>query len=82
MEISQESAQEYREVAGLVCLDLDMLLEMAKDSSCTKEDLIWHIKNTHEKKDNAIKNKKDRQWRYQAAQVIFNTPGTFMQIGD
>lgn len=33
MEISQEKANEYMQVAALVCLDLDILYDISRDDS-------------------------------------------------
>jgi hypothetical protein len=69
--ISQEQATEYKQVAGLVCLDLDILLTVAEAGDVTMEDLISQIRYTHQKKELLIADPKERQDRYNACSLVF-----------
>lgn len=58
-------SEEYRQVAALVCDDLDMLVE-AIPLCKTKEDLVAQIKYTQAMKNEAIENPKARETRFKA----------------
>lgn len=69
-----EKATEYREVAGLVCMDLDLLNDIASDTKLTAEELRKHIEYVVKKKDEMIADASVRIMRYYAAAMIFNLP--------
>jgi hypothetical protein len=69
--IPQDKAKEYMEVAALVCLDLDTLLEISKDEKMTADELRAQIRLIHENKESAIKDKAAREDRYAACCLVF-----------
>ncbi len=69
MEISQEQAQEYMEVAGLVCFEIDLLKDIAE--SRPKANLVKHIQQLYREKEKIIADKKHRQSRYEATRMVF-----------
>ena len=71
-DISQEQAFEYRQVAALLCLDIDTLLESCNRQEVTVESLKDSIKLLVELKDQLINDPEARQRRYAAAQSLFN----------
>lgn len=68
--MNDEKALEYQQVAGLLCMDIDVLAEIAEDPDITLEDLLWQIKDLQEKKDDMITNKESRESRYAAVALI------------
>lgn len=66
-----EICQEYMQVAALVCMDLDILLDIAENDSLTAEQLVKQIKLMHADKEKAINNPKDREDRYRAMGFVF-----------
>lgn len=75
MEILQEQANEYMQVSALVCLDLDILYDISKDETMTAEDLRKQIALTHEHKESAINNSKERDMRYKSTALLFSLRG-------
>jgi len=67
----REKAWEYQQVAGLLCLDIDLLVNVCR-SDMSKEEMLWQIKDLQEKKDEIIRNKDARESRYQAAYFLSN----------
>lgn len=64
-QISQEKAHEYRQVAALVCQDLDCLL--AACNICKNfDELKGQIAHVHKMKEELITNKEVREDRYNA----------------
>lgn len=70
--ITQEEAEEYQQVAALVCMDLDILLECANCGDMTAEELVAQIRHAHEQKESMTADPKIRQSRYEAASIIWN----------
>ncbi len=70
-EISQDKALEFMQVAALVCLDLDLLAEVAEDDDLTVDELRKQIKYVAGKKDKIIADPVERQQRYGAGCAIF-----------
>lgn len=71
--ITQEQAEEYMQVASLVCMDLDLLLEIAEHGSIsTKEELVKQIKHTIKRKDRLIADPKYRRERYGASSLLWD----------
>lgn len=68
--IPQEKAVEYMQVAALVCMDLELLQDIAYRSDMTLEDLRQHIDIFVENKDAAINDAAARQGRYAAAAML------------
>ena len=62
----KEKAWEYQQVAGLLCQDIDLLARIC-DSDVTREEIIWHVKDLQNGKNEMISNKKVRDQRYAAA---------------
>lgn len=73
-EISQELANEYREVAALVCMDLDCLGIAAERSDATADELRELIKLAIETKDQTTQQPEVRRRRYAAAAMLFSLP--------
>ncbi len=69
-DIPQEKAVEYMQVAGLLCLDLDLLQSIAKQRDMTLEELREHIDLTVEKKDELVSSADVRQNRYSATAML------------
>lgn len=67
----REKAIEYQQVAGLLCLDIDVLADVCEADGMTAEDMLWHIRDLRSKKDEMIRNKAAREGRYVAAAVLF-----------
>jgi hypothetical protein len=72
-EITQELAQEYREVAALVCFELDMIKDMS-DEGLTAEEYKGQINLLHEKKEDWIKNPEYRKMMYDSTSLLFSLP--------
>ncbi len=70
-EISQEKAREYMEIAALVCLDLDVLKDIAECRNMTAQQLVKQILHTHKQKENLINDQKAREMRYGSASLVF-----------
>ena len=68
-----EQLEEYKQVAGLVCLALDILEEVANDRTLTADELRAQIKLTVGDKNDIIANKEARQSQYSAVSVLFNS---------
>lgn len=77
MEISQEQAQEYREVAALMCEDIELLVEVVSfDPNMSAESIRKHINHLKEAKDEAISNPKARSHRFNSMQMIYDALAT------
>jgi len=68
--ISPEEAQEYREVAALVCMDIDLLLEASRMSDMTLEGLRRHVERAHSKKEELIADAAARRSRFEAVRLL------------
>ncbi len=63
--------QEYQQVAALVCLDLDVLQEVASNGGgCV--DLVKQIAHTHKQKEEVTSKGSARRARFEAAQTLFH----------
>lgn len=74
MEISQELAKEYKEVAALVCMDLDLLQMTVKRKDMTIEDIRAQIDLVVEMKNQLISDAEHRESRYNASAFLFSLP--------
>jgi Fe-S oxidoreductase len=63
-------AIEYQQVAGLLCMDIDILVDVC-DSDMPVEDILWQIRDLRDKKDEMIRDKVARESRYAAAAMLF-----------
>lgn len=72
MEIDQAKALEYKQVAGLLCMDIDILVDIA-NSGAGLGDLLWQVRDLAHKKAKMISDKKERESRYSAAELVFGT---------
>lgn len=70
-EISQDKALEYRQVAAIVCMDLDLLADIAGDESLSLEDLRKQVQYVHSKKEELINDPDVRARRFGAASMVF-----------
>ncbi len=70
----KEKAWEYQQVAGLLCQDIDLLVDICDDEKITKEEMLWHIKHLQKGKNEIITNKKSRDSRYAAASLLASIP--------
>lgn len=66
-----EKAFEYQQVAALLCMDIDLLVEVCKDPNLSKEDILWQINDLKDKKDKITTDKKVRDDRFSAAHFLF-----------
>lgn len=68
-----EEAMEHRQVAALVCMDLDVLNDIAEDGgdSQTVESLRKQITYFHQLKEKLISDPRERETRYNAANMLF-----------
>ena len=71
--IPEEKAQEYREVAALVCLEVDLLAEVVAPDM-TADSLRWHIAQLFAEKERLIADQKYRRERFAMMSVLFNLP--------
>jgi hypothetical protein len=69
--IPQDKAREYRQVAALVCSDLDLLLDISEQPDMTLERLRSQVKYVHGLKEQTIGDAKSRQRRYSASCLVF-----------
>src|SRR5262245_3071339 len=69
-DISPEQAQEYREVAALVCIDLDILAETVERYK-TLEEYKRMIRYIHKRKERAISDPQWRRERFSSGCLIF-----------
>ena len=67
---SREKAIEYQQVAGLLCLDIDVLVDVCESDGMTAEDMLWQIRDLRDKKDEMIRDKSSRESRYAAAAML------------
>jgi hypothetical protein len=65
------AGHEYKEVAAIVCLDVDLLLDIASDKALTADELREQIQLVHEQKEQAIYQPSVRRSRYSAAAMLF-----------
>jgi len=68
---SREQAWEYQQVAGLLCLDIDVLVTVCEAKGTTAEEMLWQIRDLRDKKNKIISDKVTRQNRYAAASMLF-----------
>ena len=68
--IDQQKATEYKQVAALLCLDIDMLYEIMESRASCGE-IAWHIRDLKDKKDKMLSDKREREMRYSAAEAVF-----------
>lgn len=67
---NHQQASEYQQVAGLLCMDIDVLVDCCESDGMTAEKMLWHIRDLKQKKDEMISNKKARESRYAAAAFL------------
>lgn len=72
--VSQEKAIEYQQVAGLVCMDIDLLWDIVNDEDITKEEILLQIKTLVDDKNEIIANKEVRERKWAAANLLFSLP--------
>jgi hypothetical protein len=73
-DITAEKAREYQEVAGLLCIDIDMLSDLAAMPDVTYERLRLGIERLKEKKDQVITDAETRERRYAACEALYSLP--------
>lgn len=66
MGIDPAKFREYKEVAALVCYDLDLLLEISRNSNLTIDELREEIERIHSQKELLIKDQYAREMKYDA----------------
>jgi len=74
MEIPQEKAEEFQQVAALLASDIDLAWDMAQEEPENTKFLFWIIKNLKEKRDIAISDAQARQKRFEACCLLFSLP--------
>lgn len=67
-----EMCEEARQVAGMLCLDIDLLAEVATDADLTLDDFRWYIEDLKSKKDQMLGDPKGRSERYSGIQGLIN----------
>lgn len=70
-EITQAEANEYKQVAGLLAHDIDLLNQAAKDPALSADRLRRQIARLWEGKEETIRNPEARQRRYAAASLVW-----------
>jgi len=70
----KEKAWEYQQVAGLLCEDIDLLVDLCDDEKITKEEMLCFIKDLQKTKDLIISDKESRDSRYAAAYFLASIP--------
>jgi len=63
---------EYQQIAGLVCLDIDLLARVAESEKWDEKDLRNMIFQLKKKKDELISDAKVRESRYNAVSNTLN----------
>ena len=63
---------EYKQVAALVCIDIDVLAAMAENKDYNLKDLRGFINLTKQRKDLIISNPETREARYNASCAVFS----------
>ena len=71
MDITQEKALEYQQVAALACLDIDLLSDICEQEDMTLERLKAQIRLVKGNKDDMISDPRSRNKRYTAATLVF-----------
>lgn len=72
---SRAQAFEYQQVAGVLCLDIDVLRDIVTNNeNMTKEEVIEQIQLLVDNKNELINNKEVRESRWAAAHLLFNLP--------
>lgn len=64
------TAQEHRQIAAVVCLDLDILEEVARNGGVGVS-LLAQVAHTHQKKEAIVKDAGERKKRYDSAVALF-----------
>jgi hypothetical protein len=70
--ISADQAQEYREVAAIVCLDIDVLADIAEWKDMTLERLQAQVRHLKETKEKTISDPEGRRKRYASLSWLFS----------
>ena len=71
-EITQEKALEYRQVASILNIDIEMLHDMTKDGNMSKEQMVKQIGHLYRQKEKAINDPKVREMRFNSLSLLFN----------
>lgn len=74
MKQSKDKAVEYQQVAGLLCLDIDLMADCCNESDMTKEEILWHVNDLVKKKNLYTTNKEEREKQYTLTAMLFNIP--------
>lgn len=67
-----DMCEEARQVAGLLCFDIDILDEVASVQGMTAERLQKHIKRLKDNKDKMLNDTGERARRYASVQMLIN----------
>lgn len=67
-----DMSEEARQVAGMLCLDIDLLAEVATDADLTLDDFRWYIEDLKSKKDQMLGDPKGRSERYSGFQGLID----------
>jgi hypothetical protein len=70
--MTEEKAVEYMQVAGIVCLELDILAESAERDDLTLDQLRRMVKRGYENKERAINDAAHRAMRWNALKLVFS----------
>ncbi len=70
-EEQHKKAIEHQQVAGLLCLDIDLLVEVCEGRNISAEDMLWHIRDLRDKKEEMIRDESVRSSRYAACAFLF-----------
>lgn len=70
----QEKLREYQQVAALLCLDIDLLVDVCEAKNLTADELLRQIHDLQDKKDQLLRSNATREQRYSAAAALFSRP--------
>lgn len=67
---AEAERDQYREIASIVCLDLELLHEIANEETLTADEWKSQVNDTHAKMTEALKDPKARRERFQACKML------------
>lgn len=67
----KEKFDEYQQVAAITCLDLDLLKDLADDSTITLKELKDYIIHIHEQKEKMVADGGARINRFNTSALLF-----------
>jgi len=81
VDISNEKANEYMQVASLLSTDVELLHDITKDEDLTKEELVAQIALLYKNMVDMTTNTASRQSRWGAFTALWGSMGAFPDTG-